>query len=57
MSENYFDLVPVEFSEDFDFGSFDLSDEAEALASIGWGTDEDYYPINEESSFPDSFWE
>ena len=23
-------------------GSFDLSDDAEALASAGWGTDEDY---------------
>ena len=37
-------------------GSFDLSDDAEALASIGWGTDEDYYAGGEDS-YIDSYWE
>lgn len=39
------ELAFVEDRRDFDYeprGSYDGSDDAEALASAGWGTDEDY---------------
>lgn len=37
-----FDLGDVYVPNDEPEGSYDLSDDAEALASVGWGTDEDY---------------
>ena len=38
-------------------GSFDSSDDAEALASAGYGTDEDYGCYGGEDSFLDSYYE
>ena len=32
-----------DFEDHVDGGRYDLSDDAEALASAGWGTDEDYF--------------
>lgn len=32
-----------DFENHVDGGRYDLSDDAEALASAGWGTDEDYF--------------
>jgi hypothetical protein len=37
-----FDLDDDDYHNDEPCGSYDLSDDAQALASIGWGTDEDY---------------
>ena len=34
-----------------DYGSWDLSDDADALASAGFGTDEDYGGSNEDGLF------
>ena len=50
--------TPIESTPDFDFGALDatLAADADALASIGWGTDEDYYAGGEDS-YIDSYWE
>jgi len=33
----------IDYENHVDGGRYDLSDDAEALASAGWGTDEDYF--------------
>lgn len=51
MSEFDGDQTPDEDGEPL--GSFDCSDDAEALASAGYGTDEDYGCFGGEDSFLD----
>ena len=41
-SVDSFAIQDDDFDDDEPHGSHDLSDDAEALASAGWGTDEDY---------------
>lgn len=36
------DRPTIDYENHVDGGRYDLSDDAEALASAGWGTDEDY---------------
>jgi hypothetical protein len=55
MSEFEGDETPCEDGEPQ--GSFDCSDEAEALASAGYGTDEDYGCYGGEDSFLDGYYE
>lgn len=45
--------IPFDDEDDFDDSVNDMSDDAEALASAGHGTDEDYGGFNEREDWDD----
>jgi hypothetical protein len=57
MSEFQDDETSCEGDDGEPMGSFDSSDDAEALASAGYGTDEDYGCFGGEDSFLDGYYE